>query len=323
VKLLRRRFLRLAMGVVALPAVSRVARAESYPSRPVHVVVGFPPGSGPDIVARLLGQKLSERLGQSFIVENRPGAGSNIATETVVRAPADGYTLLFAAASNAINATLYANLTFDFMRDIAPVASVVSTPFVLASNLAVPAKTVPEFIAYAKANPGKVNMASPGNGTTPHLCGELFKMMTGVDIVHVPYRANYMPDLLGGQVQIAFSTATQLVEYISAGKLRALGVNSAMRIEALPDVQAIGESVPGYEGIGWFGVGVPKGTPSEIVEKLNAEVNAAVANPDIKGRLVALGVVPMSMTSAAFGKFIATETEKWAKVIKVAGIKPQ
>jgi len=311
------------MGVVALPAVSRVARAESYPSRPVHVVVGFPPGSGPDIVARLLGQKLSERLGQSFIVENRPGAGSNIATETVVRAPADGYTLLFAAASNAINATLYANLTFDFMRDIAPVASVVSTPFVLASNLAVPAKTVPEFIAYAKANPGKVNMASPGNGTTPHLCGELFKMMTGVDIVHVPYRANYMPDLLGGQVQIAFSTATQLVEYISAGKLRALGVNSAMRIEALPDVQAIGESVPGYEGIGWFGVGVPKGTPSEIVEKLNAEVNAAVANPDIKGRLVALGVVPMSMTSAAFGKFIATETEKWAKVIKVAGIKPQ
>jgi len=323
VKLLRRRFLRLAVGAVALPAVSCVARAESYPSRPVHVVVGFPPGSGPDIVARLLGQKLLERLGQSFIVENRPGAGSNIATETVVRAPADGYTLLFAAASNAINATLYANLTFDFMRDIAPVASVVSTPFVLASNLAVPAKTVPEFIAYAKANPGKVNMASPGNGTTPHLCGELFKMMTGVDIVHVPYRANYMPDLLGGQVQIAFSTATQLVEYISAGKLRALGVTSAMRIEALPDVQAIGESVPGYEGIGWFGVGVPKGTPSEIVEKLNAEVNAAVANPDIKGRLVALGVVPMSMTSAAFGKFIATETEKWAKVIKVAGIKPQ
>ena len=265
---------------------------------------------------------MSERLGQSFVVENRPGAGSNIATEIVVRAPADGYTLLFAASSNAINATLYANLTFDFVRDIAPIASVVSTPFVMASGPTVPAKTVPEFIAYAKANPGKINFASPGNGTAPHLCGELFKMMTGVNMVHVPYRANYMPDLLGGQVQMAFSTATQLVDYISAGKLRALGVSSAARLEALPDVPAIGESVPGYVGIGWFGLASPKDVPSEIVEKLNAEVNAAVASPDTKARLVALGVPPMAMTPAAFGKFIADETQKWAKVIKFAGIKP-
>jgi len=321
-KLPRRKFLHLAVGAAALPATSRIAKAQAYPARPVRVVVGFPPGSGPDVVARILEQKLSERLGQSFVVENRPGAGSNIATEIVVRAPADGYTLLFAASSNAINATLYANLTFDFVRDIAPIASVVSTPFVMASGPTVPAKTVPEFIAYAKANPGKINFASPGNGTAPHLCGELFKMMTGVNMVHVPYRANYMPDLLGGQVQMAFSTATQLVDYISAGKLRALGVSSAARLEALPDVPAIGESVPGYVGIGWFGLASPKDVPSEIVEKLNAEVNAAVASPDTKARLVALGVPPMAMTPAAFGKFIADETQKWAKVIKFAGIKP-
>jgi len=321
-KLPRRKFLHLAVGAAALPATSRIAKAQAYPTRPVRVVVGFPPGSGPDVVARILEQKLSERLGQSFVVENRPGAGSNIATEIVVRAPADGYTLLFAASSNAINATLYANLTFDFVRDIAPIASVVSTPFVMASGPTVPAKTVPEFIAYAKANPGKINFASPGNGTAPHLCGELFKMMTGVNMVHVPYRANYMPDLLGGQVQMAFSTATQLVDYISAGKLRALGVSSAARLEALPDVPAIGESVPGYVGIGWFGLASPKDVPSEIVEKLNAEVNAAVASPDTKARLVALGVPPMAMTPAAFGKFIADETQKWAKVIKFAGIKP-
>ena len=321
-KLPRRKFLHLAAGAAALPMLSRVAHALDYPTRPVRLIVGFPSGSGPDVVARLLGQKLSEHIGQSFIVENRPGAGSNIATEAVVRAPADGYTLLFTASSNAINATLYSNLTFDFMRDIAPIASVVSTPFVMASSVAVPAKTVPEFIAYARANPGKINYASPGNGTAPHLCGELFKMMTGVEIVHVPYRANYMPDLLGGQVQIAFSTATQLVEYVSVGKLRALGVTSATRIEALPDVPAIGESVHGYEGIGWFGLGAPKDTRPEIVEKLNREVNAAVANPDTRGRLVALGVPPMSMTPAQFGKFIVEETQKWAKVIKFANIKP-
>jgi tripartite-type tricarboxylate transporter receptor subunit TctC len=319
----RRRFLRLAAGIAVLPAASRIARTETYPGRTVRIIVGFPPGSGPDVVARLLGQNLSQRLGQSFVVENRPGAGSNIATEAVVRAPADGYTLLFAAASAAINATLYPNLTFDFTRDIAPVASVASTPFVMASNLAVPAKTIPEFIGYAKANPGKINMASPGNGTTPQLCGELFMMMTGTDIVHVPYRVNYMADLLGGEVQIAFSTATQLIDYIGAGKLRALGVTSAMRLEALPNVPAIAEYVPGYEGVGWFGVGVPTQTPPEIVEMLHAKIDAAVSDPDFKARLVALGVVPMAMTSVAFGKFIAAETEKWGKVIRAANIKPE
>jgi len=317
----RRKFLQLAAGSIGLGAAP-IALAQSYPVRPVHLVVGFPAGSGPDVVARVLAQPLSERLGQSFIVENRPGAGSNIATESVVRAPADGYTLLFAASSNAINATLYANLTFDFTRDIAPVASVVSTPFVMASNPAVPATTVAEFIAHAKAHPGQINFASPGNGTAPHLCGELFKMMTGVDIVHVPYRANYMPDLLGGQVQIAFSTATQLVEYIGAGKLRALGVTSATRIEALPEIPTIGESVPGYVGIGWFGLGAPRDVSADIVARLNTEVNAAVADPTIKARLVTLGVPPMLMTPAAFEKFIATETAKWAKVIQFAGIKP-
>jgi len=322
-KVQRRQFLHLAAPAAAITIVTRGAWALDYPTRPMRLVVGFPAGSGPDVVARLLGQKLSERLGQEFVIENRPGAGSNIATETVVRAPADGYTLLFAAASNAINATLYSNLTFDFTRDIAPVASVVTTPFVLASNLAVPAKTVPEFIAYVKANPGKVNEASPGNGTTPHLCGELFKLMTGVDFVHVPYRGNYMPDLLGGQVQVVFSTATQIVEYINAGKLRALGVTSAQRLEALPDVPAIGETVPGYEALGWFGVGAPKDTPPEIIERINSEVNIAVVSPDIKARLVALGVLPMSTTSAAFGKFIAAETEKWGKVIRSANIKPE
>jgi tripartite-type tricarboxylate transporter receptor subunit TctC len=319
----RRQFLHLAAPAVALTVATRHASALDYPTRPVRLVVGFPAGSGPDVVARLLGQKVSERLGQEVVVENRPGAGSNIATETVVRASADGYTLLFAAASNAINATLYANLTFDFTRDIAPVASIASTPFVMASNPAVPAKTIPEFIAYAKANPGKINMASPGNGTTPHLCGELFKIMTGVDFVHVPYRGNYMPDLFGGQVQIVFSTATQIIGYISAGKLRALGVTSAQRLEALPDVPAIGESVPGYEALGWFGVGAPKDTPLDTIEKINSEVNIAVASPDIKGRLITLGVLPMSMTSAAFGKFIAAETEKWGKVIRAANIKPE
>ena len=278
----------LAAGAAASPSLSGLAWAEDYPARPVHIVVGFPPGSGPDIVARLLGQRLSERLGQQFVVENRPGAGSNIGTETVVRSPADGYTVLFAAASNAINATLYADLTFDFVRDIAPVASVAGTPFVMVINPALPAKTIPEFIAYAKANPGKVNMASPGNGTAPHLCGELFKMMTGVNLVHVPYRSNYMADLLGGQVQMAFSTATQIVEYIKAGKLRALGVTSAARLEALPAVPAIGELVEGYEAAGWFGVAAPRDTPPAIVEKLNSAINGAVAEPDMKARLVSL-----------------------------------
>jgi tripartite-type tricarboxylate transporter receptor subunit TctC len=316
----RRTFLQL--GTAASLVVPRFAVAEAYPSRPVHIIVGFPPGSGPDIISRLVGQKLSERLGQQFVVENRSGAGSNIATEAVVRSPPDGYTLLFAAASNAINATLYSNLTFDFVRDIAPVASVVSTPFVLAANPGLPAKTMVEFVAYAKANPGKVNMASPGNGTTPHLCGELLKMMTGIDLVHVPYRGSYMPDLIGGQVQLVFSTATQTIDNVAAGKLRALGVTSANRIDALPDVPAIAEAVPGYDAIGWFGVGAPKSTPADTVAKLNNEINAIVAAPEMKKRLLDLGVPPMSMTPDGFAAFIAAETEKWAKVIKFAGIKP-
>jgi tripartite-type tricarboxylate transporter receptor subunit TctC len=318
---LRRRIF-LQLGAAASLVTPRFAVAEAYPSRPVHIIVGFPPGSGPDIISRLVGQKLSEHLGQQFVVENRPGAGSNIATEAVVRSPPDGYTLLFAAASNAINATLYSNLTFDFVRDIAPVASVVSTPFVLVANPGLPAMTMVEFIAYAKANPGKVNMASPGNGTTPHLCGELLKMMTGIDLVHVPYRGSYMPDLIGGQVQLVFSTATQTIDNVAAGKLRALGVTSANRIDALPDVPAIAEAVPGYDAIGWFGVGAPKSTSADTVAKLNNEINAIVANPEMRKRLIDLGVPPMSMTPDGFTAFIAAETEKWAKVIKFAGIKP-
>jgi tripartite-type tricarboxylate transporter receptor subunit TctC len=316
----RRTFLQL--GAAASLVAPRFAAAEAYPSRPVHIVVGFPPGSGPDIISRPVGQKLSERLSQQFVVENRPGAGSNIATEAVVRSPADGYTLLFAAASNAINATLYSNLTFDFVHDIAPVASIVSTPFVLVANPGLPVKTIAEFIAYAKANPGKVNMASPGNGTTPHLCSELLKMMTGINLVHVPYRGSYMPDLIGGQVQLVFSTATQIIDNVAAGKLRALGVTSVRRIDALPDVPAIAEAVPGYEGIGWFGVGAPKTTPADTVGKLNNGINAIVADPEMKKRLLDLGVPPMSMTPDGFAAFIAAETEKWAKVIKFAGIKP-
>jgi tripartite-type tricarboxylate transporter receptor subunit TctC len=318
----RRAFLQLSTGATAALVAPRFAAAEAYPSRPVHIIVGFPPGSGPDIISRLVGQRLSERLGQQFAVENRPGAGSNIATEAVVRSPADGYTLLFAAASNAINATLYSNLTFDFVRDIAPVASVVSTPFVLVANPGLPAKTMAEFIAYSKANPGKVNMASPGNGTTPHLCGELLKMMTGINLVHVPYRSSYMTDLIGGQVQIVFSTATQIIDNVAAGKLRALGVTSAKRIDALPEVPAIAEAVPGYEAIGWFGVAAPKSTPTDTVSKLNAEINTIVADPDMTKRLLDLGVPPMSMTPGAFAAFITVETEKWAKVIRFAGIKP-
>jgi tripartite-type tricarboxylate transporter receptor subunit TctC len=322
-KLPRRNFLYLAAGAAALPAVSRVARAQAYPTRPVRIVVGLAPGGTNDIVARLMGQWLSERLGQPFVIENRPGAGTNIATEMVVRAAADGYTLLLVNATNAINATLYERLNFNFIRDITAVAGILRTPNVMVVNPSVPAKSVPEFIAYAKANPGKLNMASAGNGTSLHVAGELFKMMTGVNMVHVPYRGSgpAFTDLLGGQVQVYFPGTVSSIEYIKTGRLRALAVTTAMRSEALPDVPTVSEFVPGYEASGWFGVGAPKSTPTEIIDKLNNEVNAALADPKMKARLADVGGTALSGSPADFGKLIADETEKWAKVIKFAGIK--
>ncbi|MGB6468467.1 MAG: tripartite tricarboxylate transporter substrate binding protein [Xanthobacteraceae bacterium] len=321
-KLPRRRFLHLAAGAVAFPAVSRVARAQAYPARPVRIVVGFPPGTGPDIIARLVGQRLSERLGQQFVIENRPGAGSNIGTEVVVEAPPDGYTLLWTAAANTINATLYPDLNFNFIRDIAPVAPAARTLFVMVVNPSVPPKTIPEFIAYAKANPGKLNMASPGDGTAPHIFGELFKMMAGVDLVHVPYRGDYMSDLLGGRVQVGFNPVSSTIGFIRAGKLQALAAMTVTRQEALPDIPPLGDFLPGYEASGWQGVGAPKNTPAEIIDRLNKEINAVVTDPRVKARFAEIGVEPMSMTPVEFGKFIADETVKWAKVIKFAGIKP-
>ncbi len=288
----------------------------------MRIIVGFPAGIAPDILARLLGQKLSERLGQSFIVENRPGAGTNIGTEAVVRAEQDGYTLLLFVPSSAFNQILYENLNFNFIRDIAPVANVGDGPFFMVVTPSLPAQTVAEFITYAKAKPGKINMASPGNGTSPHLCGELFQMMTGTSLVHVPYRGSYMPDLLGGQVQVAFSSITTAIDYVRTGKLRPLAVTSAKRWETLPDVPTVGDTVPGYDVSTWFGIGVPKSTSGEIIEKLNKEINGVLADPDMKARLVDLGVVPMPMTPAEFGRFIGDETEKWARVIKIAQIKP-
>ena len=319
-KLPRRNFLHLATGAAALPVLSRAASALDYPTWPVHIIVGFPAGYASDIVARLVGQSLSERLGRQFVVENRPGASSNIGTEIVVRAPPDGYTLLEVTSANA---QVYPNLNFNFIRDIAPVAGIGRTLFVMVVNPSVPAKTIPEFIAYAKANPGKINYASPGVGSTLHLMGELFKMMTGVDWVHVPYRASFVPDLLGGQVQAAFTPISQTIGPIREGKLRALAVTTAARLDLLPDTPALGESVTGYEASGWQGIGVPKNTPSEIVERLSKEINAVFADPLAKARLVSLGFEPMPMPPAEFGKFIADETEKWAKVIKFANIKPE
>jgi tripartite-type tricarboxylate transporter receptor subunit TctC len=284
----------------------------------VRFIVSYPAGSSPDLVARLVARRLSDRLGQQYVVENPPGA-----TEMVLRAPPDGYTLLMTATANAINAAPYANLNFNFIRDIAPVASIGRTPVVMAINPSLPAKTLPDFIAYAKVNPGKINFASSGNGTPLHLAGELFKMMSGVELVHVPYHSSYMPDLLGGQVQVAFTTIPSLIEYIRAGKLRALGVASARRSDLLPDVPTVGEFVPGYEASAWYGLGAPKSTPAEIIEKLNRATSAALADPNTKSRLVGLGVEPMSMTPAEFGKFMLDETEKWAKVIRAANIKPE
>jgi tripartite-type tricarboxylate transporter receptor subunit TctC len=323
-KLPRRQFLHLGAGAAALPAVSRLARAQAYPSRPVRIFVGFPAGFSPDIVARLVGQWLSERLGQQFVVENRPGAAGNLATEAVVRAPPDGYTLLLATGTNSINATLYEKLSFDFIRDIAPVASIGGAALVMVTNPSFPGKTVPEFIAYAKANPGKINMATAGAGaSTPYLTGELFRRRTGLEWVWVQYRGNYMPDLINGQVQAAFTMIPTSLEYIRTGKLRALAVISATHLEVLPGVSTVDEFVPGYEAGSWYGVGAPKGTSTKIIEKLNKEIDAVVAEPNVKARLIGLGLQPMSLTSAEFGKFIADQTDKWAKVIKSAGIKPQ
>jgi tripartite-type tricarboxylate transporter receptor subunit TctC len=324
-KLPRRNFLHLAAGAAALPVVSRFAWAQSYPTRPVRVVVGYAPGGANDIVARLMGQWLSERLGQQFVIENRPGAGTNIATEMVVRAPADGYTLLLVGAYNAINATLYEKLNFNFIRDIAPVASIGRVPLVMVVNPSVPAKTVPEFIAFAKANPGKISMASGGNGTTPHVAGELFKMMAGIDMVHVPYRGAgpAITDLLGGQVQVLFAGTPESIEHIRAGRLRPLAVTDTTRLEVLSDIPTVGEYVPGYEAISFTGVGVPKNVPAEIVDKLNREINAALADPTIKARLADLGSTPFANSPADFARFMIDETEKWGKVIRAANIKPE
>jgi tripartite-type tricarboxylate transporter receptor subunit TctC len=323
VKLPRRQFLHLAAGAAALPAVPCVAWAQAYPTRPVHLIVGFPAGAGQDIFARLMGQWLSDRLGQPVIIENRPGAGSNIATEMVVRALPDGYTLLQVSASNTINATLYDKLNFDFVHDIAPVASVARVAFVMVVHPSVPTKTLPEFIAYAKANPGKINMASPGIGTVPHLFGELFKAMAGVDMVHVPYRSNPRPDLLGGQVQIMFDGVNTSLEFIRTGKLRALAVTTSTRLAVLPDIPTVGEFVPGYEASGWQGIIAPKNTPAEIIDKLNKEINAGLVDPMVKSRLADLGSTVLLLSPTDFGKLIADDTEKWGKVIRAANIKAE
>ena len=324
-KIQRRRFLRLtAAGAVAFPTVSRIARAQTYPSRPVRLVVGFAAGGGQDIAARLLGQSLSERLGQPVVIENRPGAGSNIGAEVVVNATPDGYTLLMVGPANAINATLYGRLNFNFLRDIAPVAGVVRAPNVMEVNPTFPARTVPEFIAYAKANPGKINMASGGNGASQHLSGELFNMMAGVDMVHVPYRgeAQALPDLLGGQVQVMFGNMSSSIGYIRSGALRPLAVTTATRSEILPDVPTVNEFVSGYEASAINGVGAPRNTPREIIERLNADINASLADARLIARFAELGGTPMPMTPAEYGKLLIDETEKWAKVVKFSGAKP-
>jgi tripartite-type tricarboxylate transporter receptor subunit TctC len=325
-KLPRRTFLHLAAGAAALPAVARIARAQAYPSRPVRIVIGFPAGGGADIVARLNGQWLSERLGQPFVIENRPGAGSNIAAEAVVRAAPDGYTLLLVTMpANAVNGALYDKLGFDFVRDIAPVASLTRDPNVMEVNLALPVKTVPEFIAYAKAHPGKINMASSGIGAAQHVAGELFKAKTGVQMNHVPYRgaAPALTDLISGQVQVFFDVLTSSIEHIKAGRVRALAVTTATRSPALPDLPTVGEFVPGYEASNIRGVGAPRNTPAEIIDKLNKEINAALADPKIKARLADLGATVLVGSPADFGKLIVDETEKWAKVVTDRGIKPE
>jgi tripartite-type tricarboxylate transporter receptor subunit TctC len=321
----RRQFLRMVAGAAGLQAVSRKVWSQTYPMRPVRLVIGYPAGGANDIIGRLIGQWLSERLGQQFIVENRAGAAGNIGTESVVRSPADGYTLLLAGSFNAINATLYDKLNFNFVRDIAPVAGVLRSTFVMLVNPRFPAYSVPEFIDYAKANPGKINMASAGNGNLSHVAGELFKAMTGVNMLHVPYRggAPAMTDLLGGQVDVYFGTISESIEYIRAGRLRALAVTTATRSAVLPDIPILAEFVPGYEASGWQGIGAPKNTSTDIIDKLNREVNASIADPKLKARLADLGGTPLAGSPADFSKFIADETDKWATVIKFAGIKPE
>jgi tripartite-type tricarboxylate transporter receptor subunit TctC len=324
-KLPRRGFLHLVTGAAALPALSRPAAAQAYPSRPVRWIVGFAPGGGNDLVARLVGQRLSERLGQAFVIENRPGAAGNLAADTVIHARPDGYTLLLVSSNNATNAALYDNLGFDFLRDIAPVAGIGRTPLVMAVNPSVPAKTVPEFIAYAKSNPGKVNMGSAGTGGIGQFAGEQFKMMTGVDMTHVPYRGNgpALAGLLGGEVHVLFPSLASALEFVSTGKLRALGIAGAQRAEKLPALPTVAESVPGFEASTWYGVGAPKGTPASIIDKLHAEIDAVLAEPQLRTRFAELGDVAVPMTPAAFGQYVAAETDKWRKVVKFAGVKPE
>jgi tripartite-type tricarboxylate transporter receptor subunit TctC len=324
-KLPRRRFLRLAAGALAMPAVSRVASAQAYPSRPVRIVVGFAAGGSSDIGARLIGQWLQERLGQPFVIENRPGAATNIATETVVRAPADGYTLLMIGPSSTINATLYDKLNFVFLRDIAPIAGTIRQPQIMLANPSITAKTVPELIAYAKANPGKITMASAGTGSIGHLAGEMFKMMAGVNMVHVPYRGAgpALTDLLGGQVLTSIVGTTGSIEYVRTGKLRALAVTTTTRAPALPDVPTVSEFLPGYDAGDLLGVGAPRNTPAEIVDQLNKEINAALADPKIKARFADLGGTALALTPAEYGKLLADETEKWGNVIRAVNIKSE
>ena len=323
-RLPRRTFLRLAAGAVALPAVSRIAGAQAYPSRPIRIIIGYTPAGSADITARLMGQWLSERLGQTVVIENRPGAGTNLATEAVVRAPADGYTLLLVAPANAINATLFEKLNHNYLRDIAPVAGINRFPNVMEVNPSVPVKTVPEFIAYAKANAGKLSMASSGAGSTIHMSGELFKMMTGINMTHVPYRgsAPALTDMISGQVQVMFDNIPTSIEHIRAGKLRALAVTGSTRSELLPDIPMVADYIPGYEASAWYGLGAPRGTPPEIIEKLNTTVNAILADPAVKKKFADMGATLIMSSPADFGKYVADETEKWGKVIKFSGAKP-
>jgi tripartite-type tricarboxylate transporter receptor subunit TctC len=323
-KLPRRKFLHLAAGAAALPAVSRIAKAQAYPTRPVRIIIGFAAGGGQDVSTRILAQWLSERTGQQFIVENRPGGGSNLATEAVINAPPDGYTLLRVGAPNAINATLYDKLSFNFLRDIAPVASIMHVPLIMVVHPSFPAKTVAEFIAYAKANPGKINMASGGNGSSQHISGELFKMMTGTTMVHVPYRGSgpAVTDLISGQVQVLFDTVPSSIQHVRSGRLRALAATTMFRLEVLPDIPPLSDFVPGYEASAWAGIAAPKNTPTQIIRKLNDEIEAILAEPKAKARLADLGGIPFTMAPTDFGIFMAGETEKWGKVIRAANIKP-